>query len=297
MLGRNKFQRATQSMSDNLEAQVTRRQFLQMVVGGTVAAGILTAGGVGLAAVTGPYSLVVERVQIALRNLPSAAEGMRIVQLSDFHLYPFTKLPHIERAIVLANSLEPDVIVLTGDYVLESAEAIFDLAPTLAQLNPRTAFLAAMGNHDYWTNATVIAQGFAEQGIRLLQNEHVTLPNGVVIAGLDDPWSGMPDLAATLEGIQAEQPVVLLAHEPDFFDLFATDPRLDLMLSGHTHGGQVNLPIFGAPYLPRYGRKYVRGHHLLGAAQLYVNRGIGTTGGNFRLDAAPEVTEITLVRL
>ena len=191
MLGRNKFQRATQSMSDNLEAQVTRRQFLQMVVGGTVAAGILTAGGVGLAAVTGPYSLVVERVQIALRNLPSAAEGMRIVQLSDFHLYRSPNC-HIERAIVLANSLEPDVIVLTGDYVLESAEAIFDLAPTLAQLNPRTAFLAAMGNHDYWTNATVIAQGFAEQGIRLLQNEHVTLPNGVVIAGLDDPGAVGP---------------------------------------------------------------------------------------------------------
>lgn len=284
-------------MSDNQEANVTRRQFLKVLAGSTVAASILSAGGIGLAAVTGPYSLIVERIQIALRNLPPSAEGLRIVQLSDLHLYPFTKLPHIERAIELANSLQPDVVVLTGDYVLESAEAIFDLAPALAQLNPRIALLATMGNHDYWTNPAVIAQGFAEQGIQLLRNERITLPNGVVIAGLDDPWSGTPDLAATLDGVQAEQPVVLLAHEPDFIDLFAADPRLDLMLSGHTHGGQVNFPVFGAPYLPRYGRKYLRGHYRVGAAQLYVNRGIGTTGGNFRLDAAPEVTEITLLRL
>jgi predicted MPP superfamily phosphohydrolase len=274
---------------------VTRRQFLKTLAGGTLAAGVMVGGGVGLTALMEPYNITLERVQIALRGLPESAEGLRIVQLSDLHLYPYTKLPHIERAIAITNELQPDVVVLTGDYVLESAEAIFDLAPALSRLNPRIDVFATLGNHDYWTNNQIIEQGFAENGIRLLKNDRVVLSNGLVLAGLDDPWSGRPDLNRTLDGISPDQTTILLAHEPDFVDVYGADPRVDLMLSGHTHGGQVVLPLVGAPYLPRYGRKYLRGLYHLADTQLYVNRGIGTTARNLRFNAKPEITEITVV--
>lgn len=278
------------------DGRVTRRQFLKAALAATAATGVLAAGGAGLAAVATPHLVDVERVQIALRGLSPAADGVRIVQLSDFHLYPFTKLPQIERAVTLANRLDPDVVVLTGDFVLESAESIFDLAPALAALNPRFDLFAVHGNHDHWTDHRIVEAGLAASGIRLLKNERVTLGNGLTIAGLDDPWSGWPDLSGALDGVAVTDTVVLLAHEPDFIDRFAADPRVGLMLSGHTHGGQVNLPLVGPPYLPRFGRKYLRGHYRVRDAQLYVNRGIGVTAGNLRLGAVPEVTEITLVR-
>lgn len=244
--------------------------------------------------------LEVEDIEIAIPGLPTALDGFRIVQLSDFHLYPHTRLELIRKAVEESNLLKPDLAVLTGDFVLSTAQAIDDLAPVLASLNPRLGIFAILGNHDYWQGADVVTRGLETAGIPLLINRGVTLAHqnaAFHLAGVDDIWSGRPDLDAALAGATGDAtgdtPVILLAHEPDFADRVAADGRVDLQLSGHSHGGQVRLPFLGAPFLPPYGRKYDLGHYTIGKMQLYTNRGLGVTAP-IRLNCPPEVTLITL---
>lgn len=137
-----------------------------------------------------------------------------------------------------------------------AAAAIFDLAPELAKLNPRHGIFAILGNHDHWTDAAVVKQGLAENGIDLLHNHGVLLNESqLFLAGVDDLWSGEPDIEAALADWREDVPTILLAHEPDFADVFLGDGRIQLQLSGHTHGGQVRVPGLGSIVLPRYGQK------------------------------------------
>lgn len=270
---------------------VTRRGFLKLA-GGAILGG---AAGAGYVTQVEPEWLTVERQMLTLPQLPDGVAGYKIVQLSDFHLHPFTTLPLVERAVAQTNDLSPDLVVLTGDYVLETAESIFDLAPALAKLNPRHGVFAVLGNHDHWTNAAVVKQGLAESGIELLHNTGILLNQGqMLLAGVDDLWSGQPDIMAALAEWQAGVPTVLLAHEPDFADDFLADGRIQLQLSGHSHGGQVRVPGMGPVVLPRYAQKYHNGLYTVGKGQVYTNRGIGIIGPAVRLNCPPEITEIIL---
>lgn len=280
--------------SDMGVQRLNRRQFLKLL-GASVASGGLSAlGGYGYATQVEPYRLSVERLTLPLTGWPERLAGLTVAQLSDFHLYPFTPLWFVEEAVAATNALQPDVVVLTGDYVSDSAESIFDLAPVLARLNPRLGLAAILGNHDHWAGAPTVRRGLRAAGIPLLENSCLTLSNGLIIAGLDDPWAGRPDLPATLAGVSGNAPLLLLAHEPDFADEFTQDPRVRLQLSGHSHGGQVRLPGLGAPFLPRYADKYDLGLYQVNQAWLYTNRGIGMTGAPVRFNCPPEITLITL---
>ena len=271
--------------------KVTRRGFLKLA-GGALLGG---AAGAGYVTQIEPEWLTVEQQPIRLAQLPASLDGFKIVQLSDFHLYPFTTISLIERAVAKANELAPDLVVLTGDFVLETAESIFDLAPVLAKLNPRHGLFAVLGNHDYWTNPEVVKQGLAEQGIELLHNKGVLLNQSqLFLAGVDDLWSGQPDIVAALADWREGVPTVLLAHEPDFADELLADGRIQLQLSGHSHGGQVRVPGRGPIVLPRYGQKYHNGLYHVGQGQVYTNRGIGVVGPAVRLNCPPEITEIIL---
>lgn len=253
------------------------------------------AAGVGYVTQIEPEWLMVTRQTIALPQLPAGLDGYKIVQLSDFHLYPFTMLDLVEKTVAKTNELAPDLVVLTGDYVLETAAAIFDLTPELAKLNPRHGIFAILGNHDHWTDAAIIKQGLAAQGIELLHNKGVLLNEGrLLVAGVDDLWSGEPDIAAALANWQEGVPTILLAHEPDFADDFLRDGRIQLQLSGHTHGGQVRVPGLGPILLPRYGQKYHNGLYQVGQGKVYTNRGIGVIGPAVRLNCPPEITEFVL---
>ena len=197
--------------------------------------------------------------------------------------------------MIKANELAPDLIVLTGDYVLETAESIFDLTPALARLNARHGIFAILGNHDHWTNPAVVQQGLAEYGIELLHNRGVLLNQSqLLLAGVDDLWSGEPDIEAALADWREDVPTVLLAHEPDFADDFLADGRIQLQLSGHSHGGQVRVPGMGPVVLPRYAQKYHNGLYSVSQGQVYTNRGIGIIGPAVRLNCPPEITEIVL---
>jgi predicted MPP superfamily phosphohydrolase len=276
---------------------ISRRSFLK--VAGTALAG-------GLLATTGLVSLrdesgdpVIDRISIPIKNLPAALEGFTIAQLSDIHLYPLTQLETVQRAVDLANSLSPGVTVLTGDYVWRSAEAIFDLAPVLAKLNARHGAFATLGNHDYWTDTGAIKTGFQEVRLPLLVNQGIPISEGgsvLYLAGLDDGWSGSPDLDLTLAEAPPGAPVVFLCHEPDLADQYSLDGRIQLQLSGHTHAGQIRVLGMGAVVHPYLGEKYEMGLYNVNGMWLYTNRGIGCISEPLRINCPPEVTEFTLVR-
>ncbi|MEE9304049.1 MAG: metallophosphoesterase [Thiotrichaceae bacterium] len=243
--------------------------------------------------------LTIERTAIPIKNLPESIEGTTIVQLTDLHLHPFTQIEHIERAVYLANSLKPDVIVLTGDYVWHDAQDILELAPTLANLNAKYGIFSVLGNHEHKTDPKLITETFETVGIPVFKNQAVDLQIGkslLYLAGIDDGWLGNPDIKKTMASHRGEMPVVLMAHEPDMIDWYADDTRINLQVSGHTHGGQIqsaaNKPLV-RPYL---GRKYVQGLHRVNESWVYTSRGIGTTGIPLRRNCAPEVTHLTLVR-
>ena len=277
---------------------ITRRSFLKLAgVASFVALGGLTA-----------YSLlgneadspVVERVQIPVPNLPNALDGFRIVQISDIHHnhYPFTMIELANRAIQMANELEPDLIVLTGDYVWHEVEPIFELMPALAHLNARYGVYAGLGNHDYWTNVEVVTQAIEQEGLPLLVNQGIPISVGkstLYLASLDDGWSGKPDLAGAMANHPGDAITVLLMHEPDLASKYAVDKRIHLQLSGHSHGGQVRLPFYGPLILPYLAWKYPMGLYNIDGMWLYTNRGLGTTNVPVRVNCAPEITELTLV--
>ena len=279
-------------------SKLTRRQFL---AGGSLAlAGAVTASSAYLVLKDESQELVVEHVTLPIKGLAPSLDGFKIAQLSDFHIYPYTKPPLIEESVAIANALNPDLVVLTGDYVWHDLGAIYDLAPILAGLNAKHGLYAIMGNHDLWTNVDVIKDAFDEFGVPYLINEGVTITQGkgsLHLAGLDDGWSGEPDLQAAMAGAPKDAPVVLLMHEPDLADEYSLNPRISLQLSGHSHGGQIRFPrLGGALVLPYLGRKYDYQLYKVNDMWLYSNPGIGVTNEPLRNNCPPEITEITLVR-
>ena len=274
---------------------ITRRTFLQLTGATTFAAlGALTT-----------YSLlgneadspVVEHVQIPIPSLPTALDGFRIVQISDIHYYPFTTIELVNRAVELANDLQPDLTVLTGDFVWHEAEPAFELMPVLAHLNAKFGVYTGLGNHDLWTDVKVVSQAIAQERLPLLVNQGVPISIGqstLYLASLDDGWSGKPDLAEAMANHPGDATTVLLMHEPDLAPKYAPDKRIYLQLSGHSHGGQVRLPFYGALILPYLSWKYPMGLYNVDGMWLYTNRGLGTTNVPVRVNCSPEITEITL---
>jgi predicted MPP superfamily phosphohydrolase len=281
---------------------LTRRQFL--------ATSALGATGLALAGAGALYhdttDLQVTRLEVRLQRLPSAFDGLRLVQLSDFHYDPYLDNRVIASAVALANQLRPDVVVLTGDFVTQrpfsghfdppAAVQAEPCSQLLSGLRPRLGIFAILGNHDYFTDPDRIAAILRAHGFHVLRNHAFPLEeNGARLwmAGVNDVVAGADDLGLALQPVPSGEAVVLLAHEPDFAD-WVPPQRVDLQLSGHSHGGQIVLPIIGPPYLPPLARKYPWGLRRLGPLTLYTNRGIGTITLPVRFNAPPEVTLFTL---
>jgi predicted MPP superfamily phosphohydrolase len=241
--------------------------------------------------------LVVEEITLPIAGLHPSLEGYRLVQLSDMHLYPFTRLGFIRRAVEAANALAPDMTVITGDFVSSTAEAVFDLEPVLGRLNARDGVFATLGNHDHWTSARTVRTGLRSAGLSVLHNQSIPIGGGRLwLTGLDDGWVGRADLNAALEQAPGDAPVVLMMHEPDLVDLYSQNPRIAVQLSGHTHGGQIRLMQPRRAYtLPFLGRKYDQGLYRVNQTWLYTNRGIGTVIAPMRVNCPAEVSLFTLV--
>src|SRR5256714_15518989 len=254
-----------------------------------------TVAQIARTALTDPYHLVVERHAIALRRLPPAPDRLRIVQLSDIHHSPFTGRKQIERAIEMANNLEPDIIALTGDYVSHEREYAVPCAEMLGRLRARCGVYAVLGNHDHWTDAALITDLFRAEGIKVLVNEGMRFEHrgeSFWLAGVDDTMVGLEDLPLALAGSRADEMKLLLAHNPIILRR-AARAGVDLVLSGHTHGGQVNLRSErNASGRPR--RRLLKGLARQGETQIYVTRGLGTVVLPVRFGCPPEVSLLEL---
>lgn len=245
-----------------------------------------------------------ERVDVVVPRLPEGLDGLTIAQLSDFH-YDSTDAGEVIRsAVERTNQLAPDLIVLTGDYVTVSpfasrSRVALDSEPCaqiLADLHAPLGVFGVLGNHDHDSDPRVVSRSLEARGITVLRNFNLRIEKRgerFWIAGVDDVLGGGANLARTLQG--ADGFTVLLAHEPDYADRAASYP-VDLQLSGHSHGGQVCLPLVGSPYLPPLARKYPRGLRQVGAMKLYTNRGVGTIILPIRFNCPPEITLLTLRR-
>ena len=269
-------------------------------------------GAAGLAVYSGVIErhwIEVTRHDVYLGNLPDRFNGLRIVQLSDVHMDEYTEPAFLRRVIDQVNRIEADAVFLTGDYVsygLGSRDfavgAAWQCANILNELKCKQRY-AVLGNHDVLVGGNQVTAALAANGITVLRNAYLPMErNGarIWLAGLDDPVDGLPDPETAIPSSirhRPNEPTLLLCHAPDYVDHLLAHPpgqAVDLMLSGHTHGGQVRLPLLGALELPELGRKYVEGCFRLGELQLYVNRGIGTVGIPFRFDCPPEITLMTL---
>ncbi|HEX8097651.1 MAG TPA: metallophosphoesterase [Pyrinomonadaceae bacterium] len=246
-------------------------------------------------ALTEPYMLKVERQPIFLRRLPPALDGLRVVQLSDIHHSPFTGGQQICMAVEAANSLDPDIIALTGDYVSHDRAYAAPCAEMLGHLRARHGVYAVLGNHDHWTDAALIADLFRLAGIRVLINEGMRFESrgaSFWLAGVDDTMVGLEDLPLALAGSRRDEMKLLLAHNPVILRR-AARAGVDLVLSGHTHGGQVALRSErGLSGRPR--RRLLRGLGRRGHTQIYVTRGLGTVVLPIRYGCPPEVSLLEL---
>jgi len=290
------------SFSSLPKRPVSRRRFLK--------AGLYGAAALAL------YAGEVERhwtevthLDIALPRLPRAFDGMRIAQLSDIHLEKFTEPFYLRHAVHKVNQMQPEAVFLTGDYVSEgfvsnafARRAAWTCGSILSKLECKSVY-AILGNHDVAVGEREVTAALRGHGITVLRNASLPIERSggrFWLAGIDDPVWGhpYPELAIppAIRNIP-DEPVVLLCHAPDYADDLLADPigkAIGLMLSGHTHGGQVRVPGLGAVALPEMGKKYIQGSFRLGNMQLYVNRGLGTVGLPFRFNCPPEITLFTL---
>jgi predicted MPP superfamily phosphohydrolase len=233
--------------------------------------------------------------------LPRPFAGKTIAVLADFHHGPFVGIDFIRGAVRLASSLSPDAFALVGDFAHKGAQATEQLPPCLEALSRLRAPLgvfAVPGNHDMPQAGQVYRDAIRATPLTDLTNRSVRLTasgESLWLAGADDLWWGKPDLNAALRGVPEGAAVVLLCHNPDFAE-DAPDGRVGLILSGHTHGGQVYLPGLGSSYLPsKYGDKYRAGLVQGPSSQVFVSRGLGEAGIPIRLNCPPEINLLTLV--
>lgn len=282
--------------------RITRRGF--------ITACACTVGGLAL------YSGEIERhwIEIARRDvfmpgLGAAFDGFRVAQLSDIHMDEFTEPFFLDDAVRHINALHPDAVLLTGDFVTHqflpkrfSVGPAWQCAHILSALECPQRY-AILGNHDVMVGPKHVIAALTANRIPVLVNSCLAIERGgsrFWLAGIDDPLLGHPDPEATIPASIRNlpyEPIVLMCHEPDYADHLLPLPAgraVALMLSGHTHGGQIRMPMVGPLVLPPLGKKYVEGWFRFGGMQLYVNRGLGAVGVPFRFDCPPEITLFTL---
>lgn len=236
---------------------------------------------------------------LAVPGLDREASGLRLVQISDIHIDDWMNEQRVEKVIDLVNQQQPDIILLTGDFIYQHASTSAPIvAQVLSELNPRLVTLGILGNHDHYAWVGYMRGALATAGVRELRNQvyPVQINNKTVlyIGGVDDPESAADNIDQVLQGMTESVPAILLAHEPDFAPEYAATGRFFLQLSGHTHGGQVRFPLIGAITLPEYGKLYQAGFYQVGSMRLYVNRGIGSIPWHIRLNDRPEITVFEL---
>lgn len=287
------------------EESMSRRAFVKM--GGVTLAGasVFTTD----AMYYEPQNLHSPKHIVRIPDLPKAFHGTRMVQISDVHHGPWFSMKHVERMIDRVNKLQPDIILLTGDYVHQSPEYIDPVIGAFTKLKPGIGSVAVLGNHDWYEGADQSRAAFEKAGIPLIDNDRVFVSSdfkiykdpcidGICLAGVGDFWEDLVDYRAALREVPENMPRFVLSHNPDTCHnewLLANKPRVDLVISGHTHGGQVRIPGIGSLAMPsNYGRRYSQGLVRGPTCPVFISRGIGMTVLPLRFCCPPEIPVIEL---
>jgi predicted MPP superfamily phosphohydrolase len=287
-----------------LERELSRRRFLKLAASTTFSAALAGISGFVYSRDVEPGWLDVTSAHVELPQLAREFDGYRVVQISDIHADGSTMPSHLNEALRLVNSQAPDLCAITGDFV--TSETLSKGSPKVAlqwltgwlrELDPRDGVVAVLGNHDHWVDAALVRRALKESCVIDLSNDALLLRRGEAslhIAGVDDVLEQKNRLDLVMERMKKPGAAILLAHEPDFADESAATGCFDLQISGHSHGGQVKIPIFGPPILPPLGRDYPAGFYQVKGMLLYTNRGLGMLPPRVRLNCRPEITVLTL---
>jgi uncharacterized protein len=267
---------------------------------GAALGGVLLGGAVYARKVE-PEEVEVVSVPLILPRLDGRFDGYRIAQISDLHADDWMTPGRVLSLVGLVNAEEPDLVLITGDFATYSRlrskiRHVPDLVAPLKRLRTPDGSFAILGNHDHKTNAKVVRRVLAASGVAELCNTVVTVRRrgaSLHLCGVDSALEGVSRPERVLERLPKEGAAILLAHEPDVADEVAATGRFDLQLSGHSHGGQLGLPLLRFPFLPRLSRKYPVGLYRVGKMFLYTNRGLGAHP-RFRFACRPEITVFTL---
>ncbi len=272
---------------------MNRRTFFRATAG--VLVGSMTAGTCYGYAEAG--KLEVSRPRVQVPKLPARFDGLRVAFLTDLHHGPYTDLPFITSVVRTTLALAPDLILLGGDFCLRDAKYIRPCFEVLKSLSAPLGVFGVLGNHDYAHGEAETRAAMRAAGIEELTNRGVWLRRGgdkLRLAGVDDLWRGKPDAGVALGEATTNDATLLVSHNPDFCETLR-DPRVGLVLSGHTHGGQIRVPGLVNPFIPsKYGDKYSHGLVDAPTSRVYVSRGLGATGLPVRYNCPPELTLLTL---
>ncbi|MGH8048854.1 MAG: metallophosphoesterase [Chthoniobacterales bacterium] len=274
---------------------MNRRTFIKR---GLAATAFLGCGSVAYAGEFERHGVQVVQVPLKL----GLTTPLRAALLADIHFDPLYETGYLRGVFETVTDCSPDIVFLAGDYVTRSTKRFKEFGRIAGGVKSTFGTFASLGNHDQWTDrrsrhdegTRKIRSVFEANGIRLLRNAVTPLPlnPGWALAGLDSFWAGKPD-AKIFAREPADTRFISIVHEPDAWDILS-DPRIRLQVSGHTHGGQVRAPFYGAIQLPTWGKKYQAGLYSRGGRHLYVNRGIGTVGIHCRANCSPEITLLEL---
>lgn len=287
------------------ESAISRRRLL-LGTGRAVAAAGLGAGAWSFFGEARWFEIT--RRKIAIKGLSPGLDGLRIVQLSDIHHGPWMARSWVRQIIDAANALAPDVVALTGDYIYHDLDYVVPMAEELARLRARVGVVGVMGNHDWWQGGELVKAAFAEHRVPLIDNARVFVTpqrrlvrearEGLCLAGVGDLWEDKCLYEKALAEVPGGMPRILLSHNPDVAEesqFLQSGYRVDLMLSGHTHGGQIWLPGVGAPVTnSAFGQKYAKGLVAGPVCPVFISRGLGMTVMPVRVGVRPELSVIEL---
>ena len=279
------------------EPKTTRRHFLRNASLGVAGVGV---GSVGWARYVEPEWVEVTQHSVQLPYLPRAFDGFRIAQISDIHIEGGSMSDDLPAICELVSAQKADAIVITGDFVTQAHIADGQaLARGLAPLGAPMGVWGITGNHDYWGSegAQFIKDKLAPTPVQLLINQtHVWEKDGarLHLAGFDDFWTGRPEFGLIRDLVPTGEAAIALGHEPDYAIEVAALNKFGLMLSGHSHGGQIALPGGIPIHVPDFAKKFPRGWYDVNGMRLYTNRGLGTVGIPMRFCSRPEISVFTL---
>lgn len=270
-------------------------------------------GGIAYGALVEPSLLQTTQIEIPIPDLPPSLDGLRIAHLTDLHYNFAAGRAFLERVVAMTNALDPDLVALTGDFITHKPDNLEKCLAVLDGLHAPDGRWVVRGNHDYRVPMGRFASACEQYGFHVIENRHVLVrpararvdgkvqhesvnQPAIVLAGVGDMWEGECLPGRALEGAHTELPTILLSHHAEVADILGSRHRVDLVLSGHTHGGQIRAGNKNIPMFANGSKKYVSGLIQTDQTIVYISRGVGTSALRFRWNCRPEIALIVLHR-